>query len=390
MRLKSIAGGLLLSVVFAASASADTIKIGVIGAFSGPFGIYGSGWQQAFDVFMKQNGGQIDGHDIEFVYRDLPQSNPQQALSLAQELVIREKVQYLAGFVFTADAMAVAPLVTEAKVPTIVLNAGSSPILDASPYFLRASFTTYQAAVPVAMFAAEEGAKTVVTMVADYVPGVEEEVAFSGKFKELGGEILENIRMPLATTDFAPFLQRAKAANPDVIFAFLPGGPSAYAYIKTYLDMGMRDSDIRFLGTGETQEFDLQAMGDAAIGFETGFIYSAVHEGEVNKAYHAAIAELYPDAVVSLPHTEGYDAMGMIAKMIEATKGGRDGDAAMAAVGGMEWEGLRGPLRVDPETRDLIQNVYMRVVERDAESGLLVNREFKTYEMQPDYFRQTR
>jgi len=388
MKILSGALALAVSLTLSGAALADTVKVGVIGAFSGPFSVYGVGWQQAFDVFMDQHGGKIAGHDVEFVYRDLPASDPQRARALAQELIIRDHVQYLAGFIFTADAMSVAPLIEEAKIPAVTLNAASSPIIDSSQYFLRASYTTYQLATPVANFAADEGLKTVVTMVSDYVPGHEEEEAFARTFEERGGKVIEKIRMPLSTTDFGPYLQRARAANPDVIFGFLPGGPSTYAYLKTYIDTGMRDSGIRFLGTGETQEFDLQAMGDAALGLETGFIYSAVHDSELNKTYAADLQRKFPGAVLSLPHTEGYDAMTMIAAMIKATGGEQDGDKAIAAVKGLEFEGLRGPLKIDADTRDLIQNIYMRRVERDEATGLLVNREFKTYEMQPDYGRK--
>ncbi len=390
MKIKSGALALLASLMFAVTAQAATIKVGVIGAFSGPFSLYGTGWQQAFKIFMDQHGGKIEGNDIEFVIRDLPASDPQKARALAQELVIRDKVQYLAGFVFTADAMAVAPIAEEAQIPTIVLNAASSPILDQSQFMLRTSFTTYQVAVPIANYAIDTGSKTAVTMVSDYVPGVEEEKGFAETFKKRGGQVLESIRMPLSTTDFGPFLQRAKAANPDTIFVFLPGGPSTYAYLKTYLDIGMRNTKIRFLGSGETQEFDLQSMGEAALGLETGFMYSGVHDSPLHKKYLADLQRLFPGAIASLPHTEGYDAMSLIAAMIKATGGKADGEKAIAAVKGMSWEGLRGPLKVDPKTRDLIQNIYMRRVERDPASGLLINKEFKTYEMQPDYGREFR
>jgi len=390
MKILSGALALAVSLTLSGAALADTVKVGVIGAFSGPFSVYGVGWQQAFDVFMDQHGGKIAGHDVEFVYRDLPASDPQRARALAQELIIRDHVQYLAGFIFTADAMSVAPLIEEAKIPAVTLNAASSPIIDSSQYFLRASYTTYQLATPVANFAADEGLKTVVTMVSDYVPGHEMEEAFSRTFEGRGGTVVEKIRMPLSTTDFGPFLQRARAAKPDLIFGFLPGGPSTYAYLKTYIDNGMRDSGIRFLGNGETQEFDLQAMGDAALGIETGHVYSAAHDSELNKHFLADLERLHPGAVPSLPHAGAYDAMLMIAAMIEATDGKPDGDAAIAAVKGKQFEGIRGPLKIDAETRDLVENLYMRKVERDEATGLLVNREFKTYEMQPDYGREYR
>jgi branched-chain amino acid transport system substrate-binding protein len=391
-RRKRVSGFRLFvwSVAFAFASTgatfADTVKVGVIGSFSGPYAIYGKAWQGGISAYMKKNGDSAAGHKIEVIYRDLPTTNPQQARALAQELVVKDKVQYLAGFVFTPDALAVASLVNEAKIPSVIFNAATSMILDKSDYFLRASFTTQQVAVPVARYATQQGVKSVVTMVTDYAPGIDEEVAFSKTFEDGGGKVLSAIRMPLSTTDFGPYLQRAKSAQPQAIFGFLPGGPSTYAYIKTYLETGVKAAGIRYFGTGETQEFDLQAMGDSAIGLETGFIYSGAHQSAANDDFKKFLAEVDKDAIPSLLTMEGYDGIHMIYKMVEATDAKQDGEKAIKAVAGMEWESPRGPVRIDAKSRDLVQNVYMRIVEREA-SGKLINKETYTFPMQPDYGR---
>ncbi|WP_158602009.1 ABC transporter substrate-binding protein [Pararobbsia silviterrae] len=385
-KLLGVARGAAVSALMlvSAAAMAKDIRIGVIGPFSGPQSLYGTGWQQAITIYMDQHGNAIAGNHIEFIYRDLPAPDPKEARALAVQLIVHDKVDYLMGFDTSADALSVASAIEQAKIPTIALNAGSANVISSSKYMLRAGFTMAQNVSAIGDFAANQHAKTAVTMVTDFISGREAEESFLSSFEKRGGKVLEKIRMPLSTTDFGPFLQRARLAKPDVIYAILPGGPATYSYMKAYIDSGMPKSGIRYLGTGETQEFDLQAMGDGVIGLETGFIYSAAHDSDLNRQYAAALKAKYPNAVLSLPHAEAYDAMAMIAKMIEATKGEHDGDAAIAAVKGMSWEGIRGPLKIDPTTKGFIQNVYMRRVERDKTSGLLVNREYKTYTAVPE------
>jgi branched-chain amino acid transport system substrate-binding protein len=386
--MKKVFFAAVLAVCQVCSASAETIKVGLIAPFSGPFAIYGKSWQEAIDVYRKQHGDSVDGNKVEIVVRDLPEANPAQAKALAQELLIKEKVQYLAGLVFTPDAMAVAPLAQQAKVPLVIFNAATSSIIDKSDYILRSSYTLPQVAVPTGFYAAEQGAKKIVTMVTDYAPGVDAESTFKKAFEARGGTVVESIRMPLSTTDFGPYMQRAKSTAPDGIFTFLPGGPPTYAFVKAYQDNGLRDAKVKFFGTGETQEFDLQQLGDAAIGVNSTFFYSAAHPSKENEDFKRILGELHPAALANPLNLEGYDGIHIIYRMIAATKGIKDGDKAMAAAKALSWVSPRGKMKIDPATRDLVQDIYVREVVRDSGTGKLFNREIKTYPLQPDYGRE--
>ncbi len=388
MRLRLTSLAMTMSVLAFASASAETVKVGIIGAFSGPFAIYGKSWTEAIDTYRAQHGTSVNGNNVEFVIRDLPDANPAQARALAQELLVKERVQYLGGLVFTPDALAVAPLSQQAKVPTVIFNAATSSIIDRSDYMLRSSYTLPQVAVPAAINAAEAGAKSIVIMVTDYAPGQDAENAFRRAFEARGGRIAEVVRMPLSTTDFGPYLQRAKATHANGIFTFLPGGPPTFAFVKAYQDNGLREAGLAFYGTGELQEFDLQQLGSPAIGLVSTFFYSAAHPSQMNDDFKRALAKLHPDAIVNPLMLEGYDGVHIIYSMIAATKGTRNGEAAMAAARGLSWESPRGNMRIDPKTRDLVQDIYVRKVSRDASTGLLFNEETKTYRMQPDYGRE--
>jgi branched-chain amino acid transport system substrate-binding protein len=374
------------ALTFASSAMADVIKVGVIGPMSGPFSSVGQAWDGAIKAYQKIHGTTAGGHTVEIVYRDLPEVNPAQAKALAQELVIKEKVQYLAGMYFTPDAVTVGTLAQEAKVPAVIFNAATSSILDKSEYLLRTSYTLPQVSVPVAKYALEKKVKTVVTLVSDYGPGLDSENAFAATFTAGGGTVVEKIRAPLKTTDFGPFMQKAKALKPDALFVFAPGGPPTYALTKAYNESGLKDAGVRFLGTGETSEVDLQTLGAGAMGFETGLFYSPSHKSAVNDTFIKALAAVAPGVVPSATVVGPYDGMQLIYHMIEATGGQRDSAKAMASARGYAWESPRGPLKIDAKSRDLIQNVYMRVVEKDA-TGKYINREFRTFDMQPDYGR---
>ena len=244
-----------IAIAVAASANAqDVVKVGVIGPFSGPFAAaFGLPFKQGVEAYVAQHGNKAGNVQVEFVYRDEESANPERSKALAQELIVKEKVQYLAGFMFTPNAMAVAPLVTSAKVPTVIFNASTSVVVSRSPYFLRTSNTLPQVTVPVARYASEQGIKKVVTVVTDFAPGHDAENAFRQTFEAAGGQIVETIRMPLNATDFGPFLQRIRSIKPEALFAFLPFGPPTYSFVKAYNDNGMRAAGIRFLGTSETR-----------------------------------------------------------------------------------------------------------------------------------------
>ena len=385
MSLKST---LLASAVTLASlvpAAAEPVKIGVIGPFSGPFaGSFGEPFRQGVETYVAMNGQPADGIEVEFIWRDLQKPDPGQARALAQELVAKDGVQYLAGFMFTPNAIAAAGISQQAKVPTVIFNASASAVISQSDYYVRTSNTLAQVSVPTAQDALDKGYRTVVTAVSDYAPGVDAETNFAKAFTEGGGEVLDTIRMPLSTTDFGPYLQSIQLKKPDALFVFLPYGPPTYSFVNAYRDNGLDKAGIAFVGTSETQEVDLQSLGDAAVGLETGYFYSAAHVSPENDAFKAKLKELYPDAEPNPATVSAFDGTHALYEMIRATGGKKDPDAAIAAIKGKSWESPRGPIMIDAETRDIVQNVYIRKVEKEAD-GRLVNREYKTYEAQPDY-----
>ena len=382
--MKTLRMGVLtfgLMVALATTASADTIRVGVIAPFSGPFATWGKQFKEAIEVYQAEHGTSVGDHDIEILYRDSGGPKPDSAKALAQELLIREQVDYLGGFVFTPNALAVAPLIDRAKKPAVIFNAATSIITEQSDYFVRTGFTLWQVTVPLAEWAYGQGIRTVVTAVSDYGPGADAEKAFKSAFEAKGGTVVDQIRMPLSTTDFAPFMQRVKDQTPDAVFGFLPAGPPTFAFTKSYNENGLRDGGITFLGTGETDETTLDALGDAAIGLTTAYHYSGAHESELNAAFTGSLAQMFPDSVANLASVGAYDGMNAIYRMIEAA--GADGPAAIDAIRGAAWESPRGPMSIDPETRHITQNVYVRRVEK-TEDGKYVNREFETIEAVPD------
>jgi len=382
--------GALLGAAFSValgtgSAWAATIKVGVIAPFSGPFATAGQTFKQAIEVYQAEHGKTVGGNTIEFVYKDLDQANPAQSKALAQELIIKEKVGYLAGFFFTPDALAVAPLIDEANIPCVIFNAATSAITEKSPRYVRTSFTLWQNTVPLAEHMAKQGVKTVVTAVSDYGPGIDGETAFKTTFEKGGGQVVDSIRMPLKSTDFAPFMQRIKDSGAEAIYAFLPAGPTTLAFAKAFADTGLKAQGIKFFGPGDiTQEPDLPALGDAAMGITTTFHYSQVHDSEKNRAFVAKHKELFGSSDnVTFTSVGAYDGTHVIYKMVEATGGKSDGAKAVEAVKGMAWESPRGPLKIDPNSRHVTQNVYLRVTE--MVNGKLQNTEVATFADQPDF-----
>lgn len=386
--MRGIAKVLLAAAAIAIGgpAHSEPVKVGIIAPFSGPFSLFGESWKQGIEAFRAIHGKTVDGQDVELVLRDLTGPNPAEAKAIAQELVIKEKVQYIGGIVFTPNALAIAPVIEEAKIPTVIFNAATSSILEKSKYFVRVSYTLPQITVPIANFVREQGVGEVVTMVSDYAPGVEAETAFVKTFEAAGGKVVEKIRVPLKTTDFGPFFQRVKGTSAKALFMFFPGGPPSFGAIKAYNDNGLRDAGIRLFGTSEADERDLPTLGEAALGLETGMFYSGAHDSSENRKMLASLKTVAPAAVANASLVEAYDGMTVLYRMIGATKGARDPEAAMKAARGYAWESPRGPVRIDADMRHIIQNVYMRKLEKDGE-GKLVHREFKVFEQQPDHGR---
>lgn len=359
-------------------AVADELKVGVIAPFSGPFAIWGKQFKEAIEVYQAQHGSSAGGHEISLIYKDSGGPNPDKAKALAQELLVRDRVDYLAGFVFTPNALAVAPLVNKAKKPTVIFNAATSVITEKSEHFVRTGFTLWQVTVPMAEWAYGQGVRTAVTAVSDYGPGIDAENAFKAAFEAKGGTVLDAIRMPLSTTDFAPFMQRIKDQSSDAVFGFLPAGPPTYAFTKSYNDNALAEAGISFLGTGETDETTLEALGDAALGLKTAYHYSGAHDSELNKAFTGKLQEMFPDSIANLASVGAYDGIHVIYKMAES-----GAKSPIEAIKGMSWESPRGPVSIDAETRHITQNVYIREVAKD-DSGHYINKEFMTIEAIPD------
>ncbi|MBA8838472.1 MULTISPECIES: ABC transporter substrate-binding protein [unclassified Ochrobactrum] len=369
----------------ASAAYADVVKVGVIGPFSGPFAIQGKNFKAGIDAYMAEHGNKIGDDTVEVVYRDVPQADPAQSKALAQELVVKEGVQYLAGFYFTPDAMAVTPILKQGNVPMVVMNAATSAIVTKSPYVVRTSFTTWQTSTPIAKVAIDKGVKKVITVVSDYGPGVDAENAFKAAFTDAGGEVVEAIRMPLATNDFSPIMQRIKDSGAQGVFAFLPSGPTTLGFMKAYVDNGLKNGGVQLFAPGDlTQESDLPALGETALGVLTTFHYAISHDSPENKKFvEEAQKAIGNPAELSFPSVGAYDGMHVIYKMIEATGGKKDAEKAVEAVKGMEWVSPRGPVSIDPESRHLTQNIYLREVAK-AEDGSYYNKEIQTFEKQGD------
>ncbi|HEY1545871.1 MAG TPA: ABC transporter substrate-binding protein, partial [Xanthobacteraceae bacterium] len=330
----------------------------------------------AVKLYMAQNGDTVAGRKVEIVLKD-DAAVPDTTKRLAQELIVNDKVNMVAGFGITPCALAVAPLATQAKIPEIVMCAGTSIITERSPFIVRTAFTLAQSTVPMADWAAQNGIKKVVSMVSDYAPGVDSEVSFRDEFTKKGGQILEAIRFPLANPDFAPFLQRARDAKPDAIFVFVPAGQGA-VFVKQFLERGLDKAGIKIIGPGDVTDDDvLNGMGDAVIGTVTAHFYSADHNSPANTAYVAAFEKANNNMRPNFMSVGGYDGMHMIYEALKKTSGDTNGQKLVDAMKGMAWESPRGPISIDPETRDIVQNVYIRKVEK--KNGQLFNVEFATF-----------
>ena len=386
-RLRKTALGLaaLLGAFAIHPALADTIKVGVIGPFSGPFGLYGKNFKAGIEAWQDVNGKSVKGHDVEFIYRDLEGIDPAKAKTLAQELIVKDKVQYLAGAYFTPDAMAIATVVDQGKTPFVVMNAATSAITEKSPLVVRTSFTLWQNTVPAAKIALERGLKKMVIAVSDYGPGLDAEAAFKKTFEAGGGTIADAIRMPVKTTDFGPIMQRVKDTGADGVFAFLPSGPPTLGFVKAFIDNGLQESGKKLITTGDlTLEPDLQALGDAGLGIISTYHYANSHDSPENKAFLAALKKTgLPENETVMTSVAAYDGARLIYRMIEATDGKQDPQKAVDAVKGYAWASPRGPVSIDPKTRHIRQTIYERVV--DKKDGAFFNKEGKAFPDQPDW-----
>jgi len=360
--------------------SQDVVKVGLILPMTGQQASTGKQIKAAVDLYMAEHGNTVAGKKIEVILKD-DAAVPDNTKRIAQELIVNDKVAVVAGFGITPTALAVAPLATEAKVIELVMAAGTSIITERSPYIVRTSFTLPQSSVIIADWAAKNGIKKVVSIVSDYAPGADAEKSFTERFTAAGGQVVESIKVPLANPDFAPFLQRAADAKPDAIFVFVPSGQGG-TFMKQYAERGLDKAGIKLIGPGDVTDDDLlPAMGDAVLGTITAHLYSADHGSAKNKAY----VEAFKKANNFRPNfmsVGGYDGMHLIYEALKKTGGKSDGDSLIAAMKGLGWESPRGPISIDPETRDIVQNIYIRKVEKKG--GELYNVEFQTFDAVKD------
>ena len=372
--LKGLAASAAVGERAAPAAADDVLKMGVSIPLTGAgFNAVGRQLAGALKLYVAQHGTDVAGRRIELIVRD--DGGVADTRRIVQDMIANQNVG-LIGIGITPTSLAIAPLVTEAKIPTLVLSSGASITVTKSPYMVRAGFLQSQQAWIMAEWAAENGSRRVVTLVNDWAPGIESETSFKTRFLQAGGEIIESIRIPLANPDFAPFLQRIRDLNPDTAFIYFPG-TQASIFAKQFAERGLANSGIRIIGPGDlTDDDDLNNMGDQMLGIITSGSYSAAHDSPLNKSYVAAFQQANghrPDFV----SVGAYDGLHLIYEALKKTNGNANGDALLAAVKGMAWESPRGPISIDPDTRDIVQNIYIRKVEKL--NGELFSVELATY-----------
>ncbi len=353
----------------------NTFKIGLLLPLTGPFASTGKQLESAARLYIAQNGDTVGGKKVQLIVKD-DTGVADVSKRLAQELVVNDKVNVLAGFGLTPLAMASATIATQSKTPMVVMAAATSSITEASPYIVRSSFTVPQVVTILADWAVKNDIRKVVTLVTDYAPGVDSETWFNQRFVAQGGVVVESLRVPLRSPDFAPFLQKVRDAKPDALFTFVPAGVGT-ALMKQFAERGMDKAGIRVIAEGSVTDDDiLDGMGDVALGVVTAHHYSAAHNSALNKKFVEAFGKANSGLRPNFMAVGAYDGMRVIYEAAKATQGGT-GDALLAAMKGQSFESPRGPVTIDPATRDVVHNIYVRKVEKVG--GQLWNTEVQTF-----------
>ncbi len=357
-------------------ADATPFKIGFITPMTGPFASTGAQMLAGAKLYMAQHGNKVDGREVELILKD-DTGTPDVTKRLAQELAVNDKVDVFAGFGLTPLALATAPIATQAKIPMVDMLAATSSIINSTPYMVRVSMTLPQASVIIADWAPKNGIKKVVTLVSDYGPGIDAEESFKDRFLFNGGQVLESLRVPFKVNDFAPYLQRVRELSPEAVFIFVPSGVGT-AVMKQFVERGLDKTGIRVIGTGDVVDDDiLNGMGDATLGIVSAYPYSTVHPSEINKKFVQDFKKYNPKLRPNAVAVFGYDGMRVIYEALKATKGKGGGEALLAAMKGQIFESPRGQIYVDATTRDIVQSIYIRRVERSKADGELYNVEFQ-------------
>jgi len=380
--MKSLGKIALLATVgllgLGATARAQDAKVGIIAAFTGPYSIWGNEYKRGIDLYLDRYNGKDGNPKVEIIYRDDGGDNPARTKQLAQELIVRDGVSILAGEEFTTNVLALADVLNETKMPFVIFNAATGFITDKSPYFVRTCFTLWTNTIPDAKWALQNNIKKVIIVSADYAPGTDAVNAFSRVFKEGGGDIVDVIRVPLGTADFSPYLQRVKDANVQGMYMFMPNGPMSLGLVKAFAESGL-GKNVQLMAAAETEERDLKTIGDASLGIISSMSYGPYLDNPTNNAFVMAYQAKYGKGVMPTFQTVlAWDGMEAVFHMLKATDGKPDGDKMMAAIKGYAWESPRGPVSIDPNTRELTQNMYVRRVEKLAD-GTLYNKAFFTY-----------
>jgi len=347
----------------------EVVKIGLPMPLTGVLGAVGKQAVAGAQLYVALHGDAVAGRKIQLIVRD-DGSAPDLSKRIAQDMIVNDKVALIGGGL-TPNVLAIDALVTEAKIATVVMVSGTSIVTERSPYFVRTSWTHGQQSIVLAKWAAEHGAKRVTIVYSDWAPGAEAAGVFTKFFTEAGGSIIETIKVPLANPDFAPFLQRARDTHPDTLYVFVPAGQAA-VFARQFAERGLDKSGVTLIGPGDiTDDNDLPGMSDAMLGTITAGFYSADHPSAMNKDYVAAFKKANPNMRPNFMSVSGYDGMHLIYEALKKTGGKTDGDSLVSAMKGMAWESPRGPISIDPETRDIVQNVYIRKVEKV--DGQLIN-----------------
>jgi len=356
----------------------------MIATYSGPYADYGRQFDAGVALYLKEHGGKIAGRSVEIVRKDTGGAAPDAAKRFAQELVVRDKVSFITGLDFSPNAYAIAPIVTQAKIPTLVMNASSSAITTSSPYIARLSFTVQQTSAPLAQWMIKQGIKEAYTVVADYASGTDADTAFSQAFEAAGGKVVGRLRTPMNNPDFSAYVQRIKDAKPQSVFFFFPSGVMPPAFLKVWKERGMEEAGIKLFGPGEaTDDSYLEATGDVALGLITSHHYSYAHASAKNQKFIKDFESNFGTSMrPSYFAVTAYDAMAAIELALAKTKGDVGGDKVMEALKGLQFESPRGPIEIDAVTRDVVQTVYIRKTERVG--GKLVNVEFDKFERVKD------
>ncbi len=377
LRREALAAGLatgLAGVTTRRARAEDVVAAGLIAPFSGPTAAYGLQFRRGYE--MAQAEAPPGGPRIRVIERD-EASGPERSRQAAQELVVREKVKFLTGVVVTPVALAIAPVASEAKVPFIILNAATGMVTRRSPYLVRFSHTSWQGSVVIADWAAKQGIKRTYVVVSDYAPGIDSLEGFKSAFGKHGGEVVGELRVPVSATDLAPYVQRVKDAKPEAVYVFMPVGPASISFMRAFASLGLPQEGIKLLGTGETDDMDLPTIGESALGTITAYHYSPQLDTPINRAFVAAYKAKYgADQVPNFATVAAYDAMHAMQGVVAKHGAGFTGDQAMDVLRNWRADSPRGPIRIDPQERDIVDNIYIRRVERVA--GGLGNVAFET------------